>query len=98
MKTYVGVQSLDGGGIFYFNLAQISSLKFMPVRKDSGVWEAYIEECISREIEPAKAAYFMTVGHNGGKVNFLVSKKKMYAIKHRMNKFVIDEILGDEEE
>lgn len=96
MKGYIGVNSLSSSGIFYFNIDRLSVLKFVRVKKDSKAWTEYLGYCERNEVEPVNKAYYMTVGHSGGQVHFLVSKKKMLQIKQRMNDFLCHESLEEE--
>ena len=88
MKGYIGVSSLDKSGIFYFNINTLSFLKFNVVRKNSHPWISYLEYCEKRNIEPVSAAFFMTVGTGKSTSNFLVSRRKMKDVKHRMAQFL----------
>ena len=98
MKHYIGVSSLDKSGIFYFNIHNISVIKFEPVRKNSALWENYVVLCDKRDEEPQKV-FVMTVGHGKGQVNFLVNRKKMKDVKHRLQGFLYNlEDIEEEEE
>ena len=89
---------MDKSGIFYFNIHNISVIKFEPVRKNSALWENYVVLCDKRAEEPQKV-FVMTVGHGKGQVNFLVNRKKMKDVKHRMQGFLYNlEDIEEEEE
>jgi hypothetical protein len=90
-KCYIGVNSISGNGIFYFNIERLSALKFVRVKKDSRAWIEYLEYCERNDVIPVNNAFYMTVGHSGGQVHFLISKKKMKQVKHRMANYLCHE-------
>ena len=98
IKTYLGVQSLDGGGVFYFNLNRVSSIKINYIHKESNTWLSYLERCSMIGVEPRSKGYFLNVD-NGRKVQtFLISEKKKLQIMYRLKKFLTHDFIEGEEE
>ena len=100
-KMYLGVSSLIGGGVFYFNLSTITTIRIVHVHKKSKSYLAYLEKCEDANKEPQKNIYFLTVGGKGQKETFLITDKKRKMIISRLKYllFLPDDILiGDEEE
>ena len=98
-KGYIGVNSLSNNGIYYFNIDRLAALKFVRVNKSSKAWQEYLDYCERNTVVPVGQAYFMTIGHSGGQIHFLISKKKMLDVKRRMADYLCNEVddFGEEE-
>ena len=102
-KMYFGVSSLIGGGVFYFNIEQVSTVRIVHCHKESKMFQTYLEMCEDKGIEPCKNVYFLNVGAKGAKESFLISETKrknlIKKMKHVMFELPDEYIeIGDEEE
>jgi len=98
MKYYLGVSSLDGGGVFYFNLNNVSFIRMTHVHTESKAWKTYIEYCEQRDMKPCDKAYFLVLGTNvRKKESFLISNRKRLRIIERMKDHLCADLVEEEE-